>query len=384
MAKPQSSDGLRDLTLIRASGSTARVFNLALVFERFGESAEFASNPLFKCQKLNRSLIIKHALRPHERALFDRPEPHTTKIVFPYSPTELGLGGTSVMMGEKHFDQLFRKAVGASVEKADYDADFELLCVLHELPSFDPFLLREQLRRVGCEPARCFFEISEADIANMLAFVADEIEPLTNLAFGAGGRRAEKLSMRLSEKLMTDENAQLLDPLRETLHLSHAEYRQGVFAWKGFLYYKWLLGKLNARHSVFAPSFTDCGVICEDRPKRREIERLRREVLRRVERVLARAGEAMADYSNAFAALARGQPGRFRAFLLDAPARFIPLGEAVGVANHIHSLWGFRFPQGSPLRLEAGEALELLQEFDRMLTGVDLIRAGAENELVLN
>ncbi|KAF0171524.1 MAG: hypothetical protein IV086_12055 [Hyphomonadaceae bacterium] len=383
MAKTQFSDGLRNLALIRASGSTARVLNLALVFERFGSSGEFVASPMFRCQRLNRALILKHALRPHERVLFERPEPHTTKIVFPFSPTELGIGGASVMFGEKQFDAVFRKAVGESLDEDDYAADFELLCVLHEAPSFDPFLLREQLRRTGREPARCFFDISTADIARMLKFVAADIEPLTNLAFGATGRRAEKLSMRLSEKLMTDENAQLLDPLRETLRLGPAEYREGVFAWKGFLYYRWLLQEMAGRHDEFSASFKACPVISSDRGVRAEVDRQRRDVLRRTDLVLRRASAAMTEYGGAFAAFARGEANVFRGFLLEAPARFAPLGEAIGAVKHIHSFWDYRFPAQSAVKLEAEEAQEILQEFDKMLAGIELVREAEHEEVML-
>ena len=190
MAKTPSSDGRRDLSLIRASGSTARVLNLALVFERFGQSEDFLERPLFRNHKLNRALILKHAVRVHERGLFERPEPHTTKIVFPFSATELGIGGTSAMVGERKFTQLLRKAVGAEGDKDDFEADCELLTLLHELPSFDPFLLREQLKRAGHQPARCFFDVSDADVASMLVFVQAAIAPLVGAAFGAAGRRA--------------------------------------------------------------------------------------------------------------------------------------------------------------------------------------------------
>ena len=381
MAKQQFSDGRRNLALIRESGSTARVLNLALVFERFGSSEAFAASPMFRCQRLNRALIIKHVVRPHERSLFERPEPHTTKIVFPFSATELGLGGASMMVGEKHFDALFRKTVGESLDEDDFAADFELLCMLHETPSFDPFLLREQLRRIGREPARCFFDISAGDIERMLKFVATEIEPLTTLAFGATGRRAEKISMRLSEKLMTDENAQVLDPLRQTLRLDPAEYREGVFAWKGFLYYAWLLRDMSERHHQFVLDFERCVLLGADRTTRAEIERLRRDIVRRVDLVMQRAGAAMIDYSEAFGAFARGNPTAFRSFLLAAPAQFAPLGEAIGAVTHIHTFWEFRFPPPTPQRLEAEEALEILQEFDRMLCGIDLIQ---ETEDVLH
>jgi hypothetical protein len=381
--KKQSADRGGDLSLIRASGSTARVLNLALIYERFGQSEDFAARPLFRCQKLNRALILKHALRPHERSLFGRPEPHTTKIVFPYSPTELDLGGTSVMVGELKFADLLRRALGASVNEEDFDADLELITVLHELPSFDPFLLRENLRRNGHEPAKCFFDVSDADVHAMLAFVQNAIQPLVGAAFGAAGRRAEKLAMRLAEKLMTDENAQLLTPLRETLGMAAGEFAEGAFAWKGFLYYKWMLSEFSERRAAFATKFSTCAIVTEDRRARYEIDALRQSVLARVDAVAVRGGDMIFSYDHAFADLTRGQPSPFREFLIAAPGQFIPLGEALGAVKHIHSLWGFRFPEKAPLRLEAEEASDLLQEFDRMLAGIQLLRGGRGSEVVL-
>lgn len=383
MAGPQSSDGRRDLSLIRASGSTARVLNLALVFERFGQSPEFAANPLFRVAKLNRTLILKHAVREHERGLFERPEPHTTKIVFPYSPTELGIGGTSVMVGERRWDQLLRKAVGDHVDDDDFAADFDLITFLHDLPSFDPFLLREQLKRAGCEPAKCFFDVSDADIEGMLEFVQQEIEPLASLAFGATGRRAEKLSMRLAQKLMTDENAELLAPLRETLRLMPAQFSEGVFAWKGFLYYKWMLRHFAVKRADFEAKFNGCTIVTDDRRVRYEVERLRQDVLSRVDLVSRRGGAAIASYERAFAALVRGDATPFRDFLIDAPAKFIPLGEAIGAVKHIYSFWGFRFPEKAALRLEAAEAQEVMQEFERMLNGIQLLGAPVAETVLL-
>ncbi|MBL8537665.1 MAG: hypothetical protein JNM59_09720 [Hyphomonadaceae bacterium] len=373
MAGSTPSDGRRDLALLRASGSTARVLNLALVYERSGQTPEFAARPLFRTTKLNRALIIKHALRDHERSLFDRPEPHTTKIVFPYSATELGLGGTSVMVGERRFDQLLRNAVGGSVEPDDFAADLDLITLLHELPSFDPFLLREQLKRAGYEPAKCFFELSDADVENMLVFVQREIEPLASMAFGAAGRRAEKLSMRLAQKLMTDESAQLLAPLRETLRLTPWEFAEGAFAWKGFLYYKWMLRDFAATRAHFNTRFFDCVIVTEDRRVRYEVDRLRQDISARVDMVAKRAAAALSAYDRVFGALTRGDPTPFRDFLLDAPAKFVSLGEALGAVKHIYTFWGFRFPDKAPLRLEAAEAQDILQEFERMLNGIQLL-----------
>ncbi|MBY0563542.1 MAG: hypothetical protein K2P58_05070 [Hyphomonadaceae bacterium] len=367
------SDGRRDLALIRASGSTARVLNLALVYERFGDTDGFGARPLFRSSKLNRALIIKHAVREHERGLFDRPEPHTTKIVFPYSPIELELGGSSVMLGERRFEHNLRQALGASMADDDFLADLDLVTLLHELPSFDPFLLKEQLKRAGHEPDACFFDVSEADTAAMLSFVQGEIAPLVEMAFGVGGRRAEKLALRLAEKLMTEANAQMLAPLRETMRLNVGEFAEGAFAWKGYLYYKWMGQGMARIHETFESSFSTCAIASDDHQQRYEIGRLRHTILRGIDRVGARVTETVRDYDRDFAALVRGDAGPFRRFLCDAPAKFVPLGEAAGAVKHIHSFWGFRFPAGAPLKLEAGEALDVLQEFERMLRGLRLV-----------
>jgi hypothetical protein len=223
--------------------------------------------------------------------------------------------------------------------------------------------------------ARCFFDISAADIERMHLFVAGQIAPLTTLAFGATGRRAEKLSMRLAEKLMTDENAQMLEPLRGAMGLTIQDYREGVFAWKGFLYYKWILSDILARNTALVLAFDERAIVCQDRTVRANLERLRRGVMGRMEEILSRASAAVCDYDIAFEAFATGDAARFRAFLVDAPGRFQSLGEAIGAVKHIHAFWEFRFPPPAQASFDADEAHDVLQEFDRMLAGVELAQA---------
>lgn len=232
-----AAQGLRSLALIRASGSTARVLNLAWVYEKFGETEEHRAKPLFKNAALNRALILKHVVRREEEYLFDASPMVTTKIALPFSAKELELGGRTLLMGERRTEKILRDLY-ASSDTAAYESDLDTLRLLHSLPSFDPFLTRERLRQNEIEPARCYFDMSAADIARMRAFVSEEIRQLVGLAYANGGAAARDLSSRLADKLMTDETAKPLDPLRETLRLEEDDYREGVFAWKGFLYYK--------------------------------------------------------------------------------------------------------------------------------------------------
>ena len=372
------NDGRRDLSLIRASGSTARVLNLALIFERFGHTEEYGAKPLFRNRRLNKALILKHALRAHERDLFIRAATAATKVILPYAANELELGGVSFLVNERRFEKLLREGAGYTSDE-DVEADVALLKALADLPSFDPFLMRERLRSLGSEPARCYFDIAEADVARMRAFVTREIAQLINLAFATGGNDAGDLSSKLAEKLLTDETARSLDPLRQTLRLSGEEYVEGVFAWKGFLYYKWLMAEFRPQLAGFRPSFAGCRVMRATNEERRTMAETRRFILDQMDKAAARVDEALLEYGAAFAALTDGQPGAFRDFLLRAPSLFIPIGEAVGVIRHIDSFWRFRFPDALEITpsLEADEAAEIFHEFQLTLGAVDFLKSGA-------
>jgi hypothetical protein len=370
----RSKDGRRDLSLIRASGSTARVLNLALTYERFGETEDYKAKPLFKNQRLNRALILKHVLRPHEKDLFTRPLTVATKVILPYASTELELGGISFLVNEMRFEKLMRDAVGSYDNESDFISDMELLKALAALPSFDPFLMRERLRHMGIDPARAYFDIAEADVTRMRAFVGREIAQLVSLAFATGGVDSGGLSQRLADKLMTDETAKTLDPLRETLRLSGEEYIEGVFAWKGFLYYKWLMDEIRPGLAEFKPRFAGLRVSQATNEERRDLAETRRNILDKMRMALDKVDGTLLEYGAAFAALAEGQPQAFRNFLLTAPSLFIPIGEAVGVIRHIDSFWRFRFPGNVTPMMEADEAIEVLHDFETTVAGVEFVK----------
>jgi hypothetical protein len=180
--------------------------------------------------------------------------------------------------------------------------------VLAALPSFDPFLLRERLRSLGHEPARIYFDLAEADVERMRLFVGKEINQLISVAFATGGKEAGALSQRLADKLMTDEGAKALDPLRETLRLSGADYIEGVFAWKGFLYYKWRMSEFKPTLEVFRPRFAGLRVSQATPDQQRVLAEKRRKILEQMDAALARVEDLLLEYGSAFAELAEGKP----------------------------------------------------------------------------
>ena len=58
----------------------------------------------------------------------------------------------------------------------------------------------------------------------------------------AGGRRGGALR-RLVIAMLSNQVDEKLEPLRVTLGLTGNDFREGVFSWRGFLYYKWSMGE---------------------------------------------------------------------------------------------------------------------------------------------
>src|SRR6185369_2480877 len=185
-----------------------------------------------------------------------------------------------------------------------FERDLSVLRLLNAVPSLDPFLVREHLRNNGIEVAPCYFAISEGDQTRMHAFVSQEMSKLVMLAGGgdqAGNRMVSAmLSNRIDEKL---------EPLRLTLGLTGDDFREGVFSWRGFLFYKWSMGK-------FWPDVM--GVL-------RELNKIQpfggqRNIIEMVRDNGNHVNKVLGIYDTSFAALVEHQsPKTFRDFLLSAP-----------------------------------------------------------------
>lgn len=366
----QSPKSERDLLVIRQNGSTTRVWNLMLVAERHGKTEEYRERPVFVSRRLNKTMIVKHTLRPHEMDLVRRGPTTTTKVIMPYSGDDLRIGGESFFVRQNNVDRVLRDAVGGYGEPGSIAWDLETLKLLEALPSLDPFLVRERLRQAGRDPARCFFNIAEADIDRMRSFVATEISRLVALAFERDDIDARALSSKLADKLMTDENAESLAPLKLTLRLSGEEYSEGIFAWKGFLYYKWLIQDGADQVATFENEVRMLRPSGATPEERRRFLELRERILGLFRRKLDSVREGIKAYDDAFGDMTQiGRADAFRSFLLNAPRRFCEIGENVGIVTHIHMFWRFRFPVGTAIAMPAAEAFRMLEDFEHMLAG---------------
>ena len=148
---------IRNLANLRDSASTSRVLNLTSVHAEHGHTEEWAEAPLFRNPLLNRALLIKHRLRRDELDRFRLRRHVATKIVLPIDAGDLRVGGRYIFVGEIGYEATMQQVFGIGPDHPD----IATLKVMDSLPGLDPFLLREQLRRTGLEPAPCYFDLSE-------------------------------------------------------------------------------------------------------------------------------------------------------------------------------------------------------------------------------
>lgn len=354
---------VRSLTRLQSTASTARVLNLLLVYRKHGEEAEYRQKPFFTNQILNRCMIVKHRLRANEFELFEEQRTAATKILIPLDNSDLKMGARYMFIGQRGYLDLLTDALGIKLEASS--SDLRLLRIVDEIPSLDPFLLREQIRRFGHQPARCYFEVSDADVARMFSFVQQEIAPLVNMSFGGDASMAAH-SAKLVNKILSNEVDNDLEPLRMTLQLDPQQFDEGVFCWKAFLYYKWQLAELMPRlQDVIKELATVQPRTRCDSELRGQIEASRLQIRRRVAMACEKVRATLGIYDTAYAELTESGKARgFRDFLLTAPSLFRQLGERLAGVDHVVSFWRYRFPKDRIAMITAEELYDIFVDFE--------------------
>jgi hypothetical protein len=361
----KDAKSVRCLTGLR-DASSARVLNLVTVEKTHGALPEYRKAPLFQSQVLNSSILLKHRLRSDEYFLFEDPQPNVTKIVIPFDKNDLRLGGTSLLCGQRGWLDTIREA-GKYGDKS-FTRDMQVLDILNELPSLDPFLIHERLLSSDIEVSDCYFELSKADKLRMHEFVANEIKQLIHLAMRnekSSKRNDSGSTARLVTALLSTEADEQLEPLRATLMMGTDDFRKGIFSWRGFLYYKWSASELLPSISSVARDIIALPIARGARgDELRYITLSKRRLIKKMSENVKESRDVLAIYDSFFADLVeRGQPQVFRDFLLRAPHMFVELGEKLGGLAHVVSFWNYRFPKRRLAPVDPETVISLFADF---------------------
>lgn len=356
---------VRRLTHIQKTASTTRILNLAKISQRRPCVRTSGATPLFRNKILETSIIIKHRVRPHESELFEGPKSNATKILIPFDTADFKYGAQCIFVGQKNFDAISETMFGDELKFGRRDR--KTLELIDELPSLDPFLLREHLRRNDIEPSRDYFSISDADISRMFAYVSQELTGLVRMTGGGAGPDAACVSSdRLAEKLLSSTPDKDFEPLKRVLRLGDKEYLDGIFCWRGFLYYKWVLYDAYPKLSA---ALKEIRAIAPQGARDADSDIYIAEAKVRIERAvqvsLGKIRNIIQRYDRAYEALVhQAQAADFRQFLVSSPTFFMSLGEELGAIQHIISYWAYWFGARGATAVARSELVDIFIDFE--------------------
>lgn len=365
--RPNNNRAVRSLLNLQSGVSTARALNLTAVWRKHKGDVAYVENPFFKSPVLNRAIILKHRLRADEMELLGSYRTNATKVILPLDPTDLRVGARSFFIHQTGYHSLLEEV--ATGDMSADRRDEALLSILDGLPSLDPFLMRERLRQEQFTPDRCYFDLSEADSAQMFEFVRQELRPLVGLTFDDLEVRLFEKAEKLAQKIMSNASDADLDPLRLGLGMEKHAFEEGIFCWKGFIYYKWTLNNLLPQIKPISEEISSIRSI--DKPNLEDriyMDSARERLGSSIEEACTTVRSTLKVYDKAYRDLTHnGRPAAFREFLLKAPNLFYELGERLGSVDHIVSFWRYRFPAGARPKITTEDLFDMFADFESSL-----------------
>lgn len=359
---------VRNLASLSDTASTSRILNLTQIHAASSKDPGYRVSPFFRNVQLNKAMVVKHTVRPNEREYFARPRRTATKIILPFDGSDLKLGGRAIFVDQIGFDAFAVSYFGD--KDIASNPDVQILRCLDDIPSLDPFLVREHLARQGFRPAPCYLKISPHDLQAMVSYANVEIQRLVLKATGGG---AESGAVRLTTKILANTLDRELEPLRNTFKMGEEEFSEGLFSWRGFLYFKWRHRDLQTEIQALVDDLTSYRTVgpTDDETKAYLIK-ARPRLARQIVTAMKSTQMILNIYDMAYRAMAEGSnPGPFRAFLMKGPSLFFTLGESLGILSHIGAFWAYRAGGKGQSRLLAAELADILVDFEDSLMSIE-------------
>ena len=206
----------------------------------------------------------------------------------------------------------------------------------------------------------------------MVGFANEEIQRLVMTAFGAG---MEAAAMRLTSKILANNLDSDLDPLKQTFRMSDDDFSEGMFSWRGFLYFKWRQVQLQEEIRQVVSGLNVYRTIGPaDAGTRDYLEEARPRLAKKIMTAIVATRKTLRIYDDAYQALTQGSdPVPFRKFLLNGPSMFFELGECIGILSHIGSFWTYRMgARMAHARLTPAEFADILVDFEDSLINVEV------------
>lgn len=246
------------------------------------------------------------------------------------------------MFGQKSFEDILIKYTGSNVGNEFITRDLQFVSLLNSIPSFDPFLISERAEIDGIVLPKGIVDVSAFDLLQFKRSTSESLSQITSLIMQ--GDASVAATHRFAAAFLSGGDDERLSPLRAALRMDRAEFREAIYAWKGFLFYRW---KMRSAQDAFddivgmvkqiKPAFVDPNTEYIIRQKCRHVIKSANTSLNQVKRELNNYNSIIDRF------IESRNPILLINFLKKSKTLFLSLGEHSGILSHAHDHMKFAF-----------------------------------------
>ncbi len=347
-----------------------------------------AIGPLFRNKYLNNTIILKVIAQKRQ----DRRRTYSTDtlIYFPYNAENIYEGGDSLLYSDPKRDAKLRHKCGFDpddpAQRADIEHDNQLLELLADIPTLDPFLLHEKAMQMEIEDDinPVYFNLTQEEWSTFQAPIRDKIDALVRKALGVTHNlETSDIAGHVSnflDKIWEARDIESIEGFVDSMEIPRERAPELFFAWKAICYYQ-------ARTRALEPSLKRLFQWIGDSRTALPIDlmTLRKELREQIDAEITLLKQRMREYYRETVSILdiyedsyqqfieHGNPEPFKRFLADAQAQFLALAACLSANAHAVNVIEDQVRRGGP-QVYAVQHRELL---DCMLTIYDIDRAEA-------
>lgn len=344
--------------------------------------------PLFRNKYLNHCIVLKvitTARRNRQRVH------HTdTLIYFPYNASNIYEGGDSVLYSDPNRDAQLRHKCGFDPEDpSQHEAiehDQQVLALLADIPTLDPFLLREKALQmeVADEIHPAYFNLTQDEWTAFQTPIREKIDALVRKALGVTHNlETSDIAAHVTnflDKIWEARDIDTIEGFVDSMALPRERAPELFFAWKAICYYQ---AQTRALEPALKRLFQWIGDPRTALPI--DLVTLRKELRDQIDAELQLLKQRMREYYRATTAIidryedsyrrfiAHDNPDPFKRFLGDAQDQFQSLAACLSANAHAVNLIEDQWRRGGP-QVYAVQHRELLDCL-LMIYGIDRAEA---------
>jgi len=360
------------------------VFNVPKKVKKIGRD-------FFDNSRLNKAIIFKY---PNFETDIDefiegagqkKERPVETCLYFPYDTNMPQDGGHGVYLREHDFAEKLRYFIGIDLSALTPEnaRDLELLSLLDDIPSLDPFLMRVKFDEARVNIDAEFLGLDKVEELNIKSIVTRDVYPIITKAFPPGyiEKRARSLTDFINGLWKT--TSQEAELFIESFKIDKSLTNRILTAWKGVAYYEYKYSE-NIRRSteiikwLASPDSDpyDLAMVGHLKDLYAMHKRTTIEGMRGLTRSTINIFKSYRECHSRF--MEHNDPGPFRDFLNKANERFWVLGFCVNALDHCNYLFEIDVMDKPGMRLRSDQFEIFLNKLN------STIEANANPEQQLN